>query len=254
MHNKLLNLLNDDSYSFLLPILGIDNFLPHSTSRLRFLYKYIIEHHDKISGNLYEFGVFRGVSLLAQALLLKSLNSSKKIYGFDSFKGFPEYHKNDDLCKFNSNNFSPEIQNKSKIYQEFKNLFSINVTPENISSSGDFSNTNIDELNRKIDLLELDNIVIVEGDFRKTIPCIETSQDGIFSANIDCDLYSGYDKVLPFVWSNLRKGGYVHLDEYYSLKFPGARIACDEFLKQNSIIPLQHSCPSWEFERWYLIK
>ena len=198
MYNKLLNLLNDDSYSFLLPVLGIDNFLPHSNSRLRFLYKHIVDYHEKISGNLYEFGVFRGSSLIAQALLLKKLNSSKKVYGFDSFNGFPDYHENDDLCKFDSINFSPETSNKSKIYQEFKKLFSNCVTPENISSSGDFSGTSQEALQKKIDLLELDNIILVQGDFKVSIPAHDECI-GIFTANIDCDLYSGYKQSLPFV-------------------------------------------------------
>jgi hypothetical protein len=35
------------------------------------------------------------------ALMLKEIGSSKKVYGFDSFEGFPPvYHPNDDLRMF----------------------------------------------------------------------------------------------------------------------------------------------------------
>ncbi len=69
---------------------------------------------------------------------------------------------------------------------------------------------------KKIDALELDNIVLIEGSFRETVPEFFSSFQGkIFSANIDCDLYEGYKSVLPPVWEFLSKGGYVHLDEYY---------------------------------------
>ena len=45
------------------------------------------------------------------------------------------------------------------------------------------------------------------------------------------------------------------LDEYYSLKFPGAKIACDEFCHLHNIQPQkQVSVPNSEFERWYLTK
>ena len=77
----------------------------------------------------------------------------------------------------------------------------------------------------------------------------------IFSANLDCDLYDGYKTALPYIWDYLSIGGYVHLDEYYSLKFPGAKIACDEFCKLQNIQPLkQGSVPNSEYERWYLTK
>ena len=52
----------------------------------------------------------------------------------------------------------------------------------------------------------------------------------------------------------LEKNGYIHLDEYYSIKFPGARIAIDEFCSLNKIKLKKQKTPSYEFERWYLKK
>jgi hypothetical protein len=74
------------------------------------------------------------------------------------------------------------------------------------------------------------------------------------AALLDCDLYSSYKIALPFIWERLSRGGYVYLDEYYSLKFPGARIACDEFFSLLFEKPLKAAQIQRDFERWYAIK
>jgi hypothetical protein len=50
-------------------------------------------------------------------------------------------------------------------------------------------------------------------------------------------------------------GGLVYLDEYFSLKFPGGRIATDEFLAgrpEASLIKFHER--DGEFERWGVLK
>ena len=54
-------------------------------------YKFIELNHSSMDGDLVESGVFRGRSLIATALLLKDLGSTKKVYGFDSFSGFLQF-------------------------------------------------------------------------------------------------------------------------------------------------------------------
>jgi hypothetical protein len=130
-----------------------------------------------------------------------------------------------------------------------------NIDKKNISSVGEFTDTSIEQLNLKIDHLELDNIELVEGDFRETVPLFFSNYNGnISSANIDCDLYQGYKICLPYIWDNLSTSGYVHLDEYFSLKFPGARIACNQFFSERNITPRKQVVRTGEFERWYLTK
>jgi hypothetical protein len=48
--------------------------------------------------------------------------------------------------------------------------------------------------------------------------------------------------------------GYLFLDEYYSLKFPGARIAIDEFFSDKKEEVKMYPCKDMEFERWYICK
>ena len=89
-------------------------------------------------------------------------------------------------------------------------------------------------LMNKIQLLGLDNITLIQGNFSETIESFfNENSKKVFSANIDCDLYEGYKITLTPLFNNLVNGGYIHLDEYYSLKYPGPKIAVDEFLSKN---------------------
>ena len=129
------------------------------------------------------------------------------------------------------------------------------LTINKISSSKNFANTSYKYVKSLIRLFNLDNIVLIKGDFSKTVPIFfKNYKNKIFSANIDCDLYNGYKICLPYLWKNLSKKGLIYLDEYYSLKFPGPRIACNEFFKKNNIKSLKIIKTKNKFDRCYLIK
>ena len=74
------------------------------------------------------------------------------------------------------------------------------------------------------------------------------------ACNFDLDLYQPYKVALPLVWKNLNKRGYIHLDEYYSLKFPGPMIAVKDFLKSANIKIKKNKTRKDEFIRCYLKK
>jgi hypothetical protein len=127
-------------------VLGIDNF--KIQGKLTPYYDFIRENHKLIDGDICEVGVYRGFSLLATAMLLKELGSNKKVWGFDSFEGFPEYHDNDSLEKFNELYVNGIISKKHyldfKRNQEFKEfVLKKNVDVKNISTSGDFSKNSL---------------------------------------------------------------------------------------------------------------
>ena len=52
----------------------------------------------------------------------------------------------------------------------------------------------------------------------------------------------------------MSEGGFIFLDEYFSLKFPGARIACDEFFETAPQKPEKLPQNSDFFERWGVLK
>lgn len=234
-------------------VLGIYNY--RKAGSLHHYMDYIIEHHDYIDGDICEAGVYKGRSLLATGLLLKELGSSKQVFGYDSFQGFPPiYHGNDDVSKFSElfrdGRISKEYYEKIRRNLRFRSAsLSAGISVANISLSGDFSDTKKEYIQSKIDFLGLDNIHLVSGLFANTMTDRGGTQK-FMAALLDCDLYLSYKVALPFVWERLALGGYIYLDEYYSLKFPGGRIATDEFFATKTDKPHKHRDVLGDFERW----
>lgn len=221
-------------------------------------FKFIREYHDRIEGDICEVGVFRGASLLATAMLLKELGSTKLVYGFDTFSGFPGTdNPADDLAvfdkQFEENRISKEHIAQVRRNLEFRKFMTgSKPTPATVSSSGTFADTSEAFVKDRADYLGLDNIQLVPGRFEDTMVSKDASPSRICCALIDCDLYDGYRTSLPFVWHRLQRGGYLFLDEYYSLKFPGARDATDRFFADKLDRPQRHETESGEFERWFV--
>ena len=226
-------------------------------SPLRFFYKYILENEKKIEGDILDLGVFRGRSLLTIGVILQKLKSKKTVYGFDTFSGFPKLSKFDQRYNFkNAKYFSHSHLNESNYFWNVKKKINkINYKVRNISSSKDFSDSSFELIKNKIKILELNNIKIIKGDVTKTIPnFFKKNQKKIMACNFDLDLYDPYKTALPLVWSNLSKNGYIHLDEFYSLKFPGPKIAITDFIKKNNIILHYNKTRKTEFKRCYMKK
>lgn len=244
-------------------LLKIENY--NLNPRMKFFKKYFKNNYS-IKGDYYEFGVFQGSSLLSVALLFKKLGIKKKVYGFDSFSGFPSYNKYDDFSNFRrlfnnkiiTKSHLRDIQNFTNIKKFMSRLKNKNIVfnPKNISSSNDFSNNSYSDLQKKIKFLDLNNIKLVKGNFKKTIPEFfkKNPNKKIFTANIDCDLFESYKIVFKYIWEKLSKKGIIYLDEYYSLKFPGARIATDQFFDKIKIKPKRIKTWETDFERWYIKK
>ena len=265
MLSRLKTALDNQESEFIYNVLEIQNSSKNGQSAHRFWYDDFRENLDSREGDIYEFGVYRGSSLLSFALLAKRLGSKKHFWGFDSFSGFPGYSSQDELINFKlENGFSEKLLEDHKLLLELKSSNikvrfddqKLSNKLKNIGKSGLFEDTSYQSLLEKIDLLELDNITLVPGDFSETVPKhFSTVKPSVFSANIDCDLFSGYEICLPYVFKYLEIGGYIHLDEYYSLKYPGPKIATDNFLSctKNAILK-QNSTREGEFERYYILK
>ncbi len=237
-------------------VLGIYNY--YKSGRFDSLFRFIKENHDKIDGDIVEAGVFRGNSLIAIAMYLKELGSKKKVYGFDSFAGFPPvYHPKDDISYYEKM-ASEGIIDEDHISAVRKNLkWKKALTPKNldkeISSSGSFSDTSLELLRKKIELADLDNVVLIDGIFSETMKS-SSGIDKIMALVVDCDLYQSYIDTFEFCWPLISQGGFIHLDEYYSLKFPGARLATDEFFQDKQVTLKMSESKPGDFERWYAIK
>jgi len=241
-------------------VAGITN--PKNPGALRFYFDFVRANYSLLDGDIVEAGVYQGKSLLGMALMLKELGSSKKVYGFDSFSGFPPvYDQKDNFERFEELYSLGLISHEHLIdvrqNLEWRNYLSgQKVNSMTISGSGDFSLTSSEYVQKKIELLKLDNIVLVDGPFHETMIDVKDKVPvKIMCALMDCDLYQSYIATLNFVWPRLVAKGLIYLDEYYSLKFPGARIATNEFTASHSDATLERfPSEDGEFERWGLYK
>ena len=95
----------------------------------------------------------------------------------------------------------------------------------------------------------------MKGDFVETVESKKAHDLKIIAASIDCDLYMSYMTALEYIWPRLEEGGVIYLDEYYSLKLPGGRLATDNFLKNiEGQFKLAASEDDNGFSRFYLKK
>jgi hypothetical protein len=216
----------------------------------------LIPKLEAIDGDIVEFGVWQGASLVTSALLLKSLNSGKKIFGYDTFEGFPSIEERDEFENFVEMAARGQITNDhfEKIKLNSKHLASqqIKLHPRTISNSSDFSSTSLRIVKEKLEYLNVqDLITLVVADVTQ----LEEFQlpEKISLALLDLDLFAGYQRVLPLIWERLSPGGMIYLDEYYSLKFPRPRLAVDEFSAVIGVKPEKLS-DWWDFERWVFVK
>ena len=241
-----------------LDVLGIHNWRSNY-SAFKSYFEYIRKNHKKIEGDILEFGVFNGASLLATAIILKKLKSKKKVYGYDSFKGLIKFKKEDDFKNFNIQYKKNKISKKNlidhkKLFNFKKLILNKKIDPKNISGSNNFTKVDLSLLKKKIKLLKLDNIVIVKGDFKQTLKKEKIKFKKLMAINVDCDLYDSYETIFNRIEPYLSKKSYIHLDEYYSLKFPGPRDLINNFLIKNKSFKLKVFIQQYCFPRFYLIK
>lgn len=178
----------------------IPSFVLHNLSKYYQLRKTVeITNMDMIKGDYCEFGCFTGASL-RHVLKLTSKSTflkKKTIYGFDSFKGFPqEIHS-----EYKSENFTADYSKVIKIEKKSNGRCKI--------IKGFFD-----------DVLNKDGI---QKDIQK-----------ISVAFIDCDLAISSEPVFDFIKERLVNGSFIVIDDYFNLDINGNSIK-KEFLKRFEI-------------------
>ena len=221
-------------------------------------YFQLVRDTESISGDILELGVLRGASLITTGLLLESLSSKRVVTGLDTFTGFPGYTKEDDFNNFwkleELGHISSEHLERVKRNQSLVKIRGASETPNSISNSNDFSDTSYDLVRSRVLNLELEQRVFVhEVDITKELE--NYLEDKKYSLILmDVDLYLPYAKALPILFEHLSPGGKIYLDEYYSLKFPGPRIAVNNFLNTRLDANLEELGVWLDFERWVIFK
>jgi len=161
-------------------------------------------------GDYYEFGVFRGFTLLTAFNSANELElHNTRFYGFDSFEGLPELEKSDlGDGEFFQGQFSCS---REKVEQEL--------------SKRDF---------------DWGRAALVEGFFDKSLTEALRSKHPFAPAavvNLDCDLHSSTRDSLNWVRPYLQNGTILLFDDYYSYERRedrGQPLALKEFLAEHS--------------------
>ena len=173
----------------------------------RFLARYeIFRQVLSVKGSIIECGVFRGFGIMAWAKLssiLEPANLTRRIYGFDTFAGFPS------------------VSGKDK--GDFSN---INV--------GDLYSNCYDELTELIKIYDnnrylghMKKVELIKGDATKTIPeFIENNKHLMVSLLfLDIDLYEPTKVAIESFFPRMPKGAIIAFDELDNPIWPGETLA-----------------------------
>ena len=169
-----------------------------------------------VKGSIVECGVFRGFSVMAWAKLstiLEPENLTRRIYGFDSFGGFPSV--------------SDEDRNSA-----------------GVAAPGDFQTTSYDELLELIRVYDQDRFLghmpkveLIPGDASKTIPEFVKRNTHLLVSLLflDFDLYEPTKVALEQIVPRMPKGAVLAFDELDNPIWPGETKALLDSLAVNRL-------------------
>ena len=173
-----------------------------------------------IPGSIAELGVYQG----AFAAELNRVFPERKLYLFDTFKGFDE----------------ADLITERKLGG--RNAF---------ASAGDFSDTSTDYVLRKMS--NPASVYICQGSFpdsldrganradgKATVTAADLKAEHFAGVSLDTDLYEPTLAGLHFFYPRLNPGGFILLHDYHSAQYPGVHRAVVEFLKKHDLycVPL----------------
>ena len=193
--------------------------------------------------NVVECGVFNGGTLMPITKFSTSLEKQVNITGIDSFQGFPDKKPNpiDTFKTF-------ELQlSQGKITQDY-----FDKAKDRCYRKQDVLDKNyFDRVTTNIfDFASHNKVNLLQGYFENVLPSYNHPIDVLY---LDCDLYDSYLTCLNNLYDNIVEGGVIIFDEYFSYKYPGARVAIDEFFVDKPGYFEQYNIPT-DYERWCYVK
>jgi len=168
---------------------------------------------NRIDGCFVECGVYRGGCSALMAMVANESRSGRKVWLFDSFEGLPE----------------PAIEDEPNIEKD--------PGPDRKGGylhKGYCLGTYEEVSNLLFSTLSLDreNVFMVKGWFKDTIPRYKDKIGAISFLRIDADWYESTKCCLEHLYDNVITGGYVFIDDY---GLPGCKKATDEFLQKMGL-------------------
>jgi len=207
-----------------------DDFLlkVNSNSIARFFYlKRMFDKISDVKGDIVECGVGMAGTFQILALLVEQERGGiRKLFGFDSFRGFPQPTAED---------ISPRNPKKGEwnyltIEEAREVLFKCEIDPQFLESQ----------------------IYLIDGFFAETLPKYKDKISSIALLHLDVDLYRSYKECLEHLFPKVVKGGVVLFDEYIGEEhnWPGAKKAIDEYF-QGTKYKIQRDD---QYNKYFLIK
>ena len=178
----------------------------------KLIYHYEIYNIIKnLPGDILEFGVFKGSSLI-RFMTFRSIlenNYSRKIYGFDTFNKFP----------------SQKRKNDKKLRKNFTKDAGNPITKK--------------KLNKILLDKKFENFELVEGDVLKTLDKFLKKNPNlkISLLHLDMDVYNSTKFVINKLKDKIVKKGIILIDDYGTVE--GATKVIDNFLVKNKKLELK---------------
>jgi hypothetical protein len=169
-----------------------------------------------VKGSIVEGGVYRGNTLMSWALfsaILEPANLTRRIYGFDTFSGFP----------------STSLKDKNKLRKIIK---------------GELSFSCYEELSEIIETYDanrflghINKVELIKGDAEKTIPKFVKDNPHLVVSLLflDFDLYKPTKAAIEKFYPRIPRGGIIAFDELDNPIWPGETLALLENLGIGSL-------------------
>lgn len=170
-----------------------------------------------VKGSIIECGVNHGFGTMAWSKfssIIEPVNLTRKIYGFDTFEGFPSLSKND------------------------KSSYTKKVKVGDLASSSMEEILKLSAIHDKTRFLgHIPKIELIKGDAVKTIPKFVSDNPHILISLLflDFDLYKPTKVALEKFVPKMPKGAVIAFDELDNPLWPGETKAMIEFFKENKL-------------------
>jgi len=184
----------------------------------RFLVLYeIFKKILDVKGSIIECGVNHGYGVISWAKLsaiLEPVNLTRRIYGFDTFEGFPEVSEKD---RSRSSNHIKEGNLAADSFHEINGLADINDSTRFLG--------------------HVPKVELVKGDATKTIPKFIDEKPHLMVSllYLDFDLYKPTKTALEYFYPRMPKGSIIAFDELDNPLWPGETQAMLEFFKEKKL-------------------
>jgi macrocin-O-methyltransferase TylF-like protien len=191
----------------------LDNFPKYvrRQSIARFLARYeLFKLQFGVAGSIVECGVHHGGGVLTWAKLSAALEPyaiHRRIFGFDTFEGFPELTERDSSSEPNAARTAGEFHPGYDVYGELEQL--------------------IEEYDANRYLSELKKVFLIRGDAVDTIPAFVESNPYLLISLLfmDFDLYEPTRTALVHFVPRMCKGAILAFDELNNAWWPGETLA-----------------------------